>query len=118
MRWNWFSGATPNRTAPTLVLQGFADGRSIFSVDAGAPKELAAKVHAATRYAAKISPQSWTAEWSVPLQTAGIPFQPGLTLGFNLGARRLETNDWLVWAGTTRENWQLNGAGRIVLDAK
>jgi hypothetical protein len=99
------------------VLQGFADGRHITSLNAGAPATLANTLNQATRYAARVYDQSWVGEWSIPLHALGIKnIRPGTTLGFNLGARRVETNDWLVWAGTTRENWRLDGAGRITLD--
>jgi hypothetical protein len=98
-------------------LQGFPDGRHITSLDAGAPAAVATTLLQASRYAAGMYDNAWVGEWSIPLQALGITkVQPGVTLGFNLGARRLETNDWLVWTGTTRENWRLDGAGRIVLD--
>ena len=98
---------------PTFVLQGFPDGRCQTSGDAGAPSALSATLLKAVTFAAHTDAHSWTAEWSIPLQAAGIAIKPGLTLGFNLGARRMETDDWLVWAGTGRENWRLDGAGRL-----
>jgi hypothetical protein len=101
----------------TFILQGFPDGRHTASLDAGAPAALTKTLQQNSRYAARIYDESWIGEWSIPLQALGIKnMRPGLTLGFNLGARRLETNDWLVWTGTGRENWRLGGAGRIVLD--
>lgn len=100
---------------PTFILQGFADGHSAPSLAAGAPPALATALQQASRFAAHSGPHEWTAEWSIPLQASGIAMQPGLTLGFNLGARRLETDDWLVWTGTGHENWRLDGAGHIVL---
>jgi len=100
----------------TFLLQGYADGRNLASLDAGASKEATDKLLKSVKFAAHVAQNSWTAEWSVPLSEAGIAFGPGLTLGFNLGARRLESDDWLVWTGTGRENWRLDGAGRIILD--
>ena len=100
---------------PTLVLHGYPDGHHDLSLDAGAPAPLATALNAATTYAVQIGNGVWTCEWSIPLSAAGVRPQPGLTLGFNLGARRLETDDWLVWTGTGHENWRLDGAGRIVL---
>jgi hypothetical protein len=114
LRWHSALPATPH--GPTFVLQGFADGRSIQSAAAGAPAEAMTKLQKGIGYAAKTDANSWTAEWSIPLAEAGLNFQPGLTLGFNIGARRLESDDWLVWTGTNRENWRLDGAGRIILD--
>ena len=104
------------KPGPTFVLQGFADGRLLLSPDAGAPKEAIEKLQKSATFAAKINADSWTGEWSIPLADAGLIFQPNLTLGFNIGARRLESDDWLVWTGTNRENWRLDGAGRVILD--
>lgn len=101
---------------PTFVLQGFADGRSQQSPDAGASQDAMTRLQKGVVFAARIEKNSWIAEWSVPLSEAGITFQPGLSLGFNIGARRLETDDWLVWTGTGGENWRLDSAGRIILD--
>jgi hypothetical protein len=102
---------------PTFVLQGFPDGRHIASTDAGAPVASSNALLQASRYAAGLFDESWVGEWSIPLQALGIrDMRPGVTLGFNLGARRLETNEWLVWTGTGRENWRLDGAGRIILE--
>lgn len=101
---------------PTFLLQGFPDGRHLASLDAGTPPELASALLKLSAYAAHVGPDSWTAEWSVPLKAAGIAVRPGLALGFNLGVRRTETDEWLCWTGTGRENWRLDGAGRIVFD--
>lgn len=99
---------------PTFVLQGFPDGRCVASRDAGAPEGLSAALVQAVHFAAHTEAHSWTAEWSVPLEAAGIAIRPNLMLGFNLGARRMQTDEWLVWAGTGHENWRLDGAGRLV----
>ena len=97
---------------PILVLQGFAGGQKRVSLDAGAPKALSDNLLKATTFAAKIGEKSWTGEWRVPLQVlAGQK-----TLGFNLGVRRVNSDEWLVWAGTGRQNWWLDGAGILVLD--
>ena len=106
-------GKTPGAT---FVLQGFADGRLLLSPDAGAPQNEIAKLKQSAHFAAKTNADSWTGEWSIPLNDVGITFQPNVVLGFNIGARRLEADDWLVWTGTGRENWRLDGAGRIILD--
>ncbi len=109
-------GAQGKPPGATFVLQGFADGRLLLSPDAGAPQEAIAKLKQGASFAAKTNADSWTGEWSIPLAEAGVTFQPQTILGFNIGARRLEADDWLVWTGTGRENWRLEGAGRLVLD--
>ena len=103
---------TTKPRGPTLVLQGFANGQKRVSLDAGAPKLLSENLLKATLFAAKIADKSWTGEWRVPLQVlAGQEM-----LGFNLGVRRVNSDEWLVWAGTGRQNWWLDGAGILVLD--
>jgi hypothetical protein len=100
---------------PTFVLHGFPDGRNVASLDAGASQSAARALIDSTSYAAKIGSDEWTGEWSVPLKGLGTAARPGLSLGFNVAARRLETDDWLVWTGTEHENWRLDGAGHIIL---
>ena len=40
---------------------------------------------------------------------------PGRRLGFNLGVRRSETAEWLVWVGAG-STWQLENAGTVLLE--
>jgi len=99
-------GKTPGAT---FVLQGFPNGRSITSTDAGASQAASDALLKASRYAAKVGADGWTAEWSVPLA------QFGSALGFNIGVRRTQSDEWIAWTGTGAQNWKLEGAGRLVL---
>lgn len=108
-------GAQGKPPGPTFILQGFADGRLLLSPDAGASQNEIAKLKQNAKFAVKMGADSWTGEWSIPLADAGLAFPQNAMLGFNIGARRLESDDWLVWTGTGHENWRLDGAGRIIL---
>ena len=101
---------------PVFILQGFPDGRMAASTDAGAPKAASEKLAGAARFAAKIRTNGWSCEWAVPLANAGITGQRGRKLGFNVGIRRMETGEWIAWAGALSQNWRLDNAGVIVLD--
>ena len=105
-------GAEPG---PIHILQGFPDGRLAASTDGGAPRAAADALRGASRFAAQVGSDSWTGEFAIDLPSAGIPVKSGTTLCFNVGARRNETDDWMAWTGTGASNWQLAGAGRIVL---
>lgn len=107
------SGAKPG---PTLVVQGFASGASQSVDHAGAPNDLVQKVGAAIRFKSKIEGKQWTGEWAIPLSSAGITYKPGMKLGFNLGALRTETDEWIVWTGALAPNWQLENTGKLILE--
>ncbi|MBI3923052.1 MAG: right-handed parallel beta-helix repeat-containing protein [Armatimonadetes bacterium] len=107
------SGARPG---PIVVVQGFASGASQSVDHAGAPNDLVQKVGAAIRFKARIEDKQWIGEWAIPLLSAGITYKPGVKLGFNLGALRAESDEWIVWTGALGPNWQLDNTGKIVLE--
>jgi hypothetical protein len=94
---------------PTFVLQGFPDGRSNASTDAGAEAAASNELLKASKYAATIGDDAWAAEWAIPTERFGR------SVGFNIGVRRVESDDWLAWTGTTAQNWKLDGAGTLSL---
>ncbi|MBI5835022.1 MAG: right-handed parallel beta-helix repeat-containing protein [Armatimonadetes bacterium] len=99
----------------TWVLQGHATGTHRGSADAGATPAAATKLDAAGTFKAVVGADRWTATWSIPLAAAGLKPGTGLKLGFNIGVRRSETDEWIAWAGANGPNWQLDGTGVIVL---
>ncbi len=103
------------RPGPIFILQGFPDGRLTASLEGGASQAATDKLRDASAFAATVEGDSWTAEFAIDLASAGISAKPGTMLGFNIGARRTETDDWIAWTGTGSANWKLAGAGRIVL---
>jgi hypothetical protein len=108
-------GGGAAKPGPIFILQGFPDGRLAASTEGGATGAQADAVRKASAFAAAIGSDHWTAEFAVDLAAAGITARAGTTVGFNLGARRGETDEWMAWTGTGGANWQLAGAGRIVL---
>jgi hypothetical protein len=71
---------------------------------------------AATQFAAKVTEDSWTGEWAIPLAAAGLGYRPGSKLGFNVGALRSEANEWVIRTGTLGPTWQLDNAGTLILE--
>ncbi len=103
------------KPGPIWVVQGYPNGVCRGVDHAGAPAAAAEKLGQACTYRAQIGTDSWTAEFAIPLASAGITVRPGLKLGFNIGVRRTETDEWVAWAGTLAPNWALDGAGVLLL---
>jgi len=99
--------------SPTVVVQGFAGGHMQALCPVKAPKGLARDVERQTRFKAAIGEASWTAEFAIPLAAAGMAPKPGMTLAFNIGVRRTQTPEWIIWSGTMRETWRLDEAGYL-----
>jgi hypothetical protein len=100
---------------PTFVLHGFPNGVFESVTDAAAPKGKVDTLGQGTRYATHQGQTEWTAEWAIPLAAIGAKAKPGQTLGFNVGIHRLETGDWLIWAGALSQTWLLDNAGVLEL---
>ncbi|MBT7165590.1 MAG: right-handed parallel beta-helix repeat-containing protein, partial [Victivallales bacterium] len=105
------SGPKPG---PIFVVHGFAGGTHESVTEAGASPALAKAVEAATQFRARIEAGSWAGEWQIPLQAPGIVYRPGLKLGFNVGVRRTEADEWLQWVGSGATH-SLAKAGILVL---
>ena len=101
---------------PTFVLHGFLNGVFEPVRDAGTHMEDIYRLNEAVQYAAQLHAKKWTAEWRIPFEVLDVTPRPGLKFGFNVGVRRMETNEWLVWAGALGPNWQLDNAGTLVLE--
>ena len=110
-----FSYPDNNAQHPIFVLHGFPNGTCESSTEAGASQAAADTLLEQVRYQAKTSAKSWTAEWVVPLKAADIPGATGLELDFNIGIFRRESKQWIQWAGTKAQTWQVKRAGRIRL---
>lgn len=108
--------AAAAKDSPAFVLHGFATGKFASVEDAGAPAGAVEKLGQAVRYAAQVQDNSWTAEWAIPLAAAGLTYQPGLKLAFNIGVNRTETGEWAIWQGALGPTWQVENAGVVVLE--
>ena len=111
-----FQDLSSGKPGPVLVLHGFAAGSCESVADGGAPAETARKLGDAVRFAAKVAEGQWTGEWAIPLAAAGIACKPGTKLAFNIGVRRTETDEWVIWVGALGATWKLDEAGFLVLE--
>jgi len=110
-----FRDMSSAKPGPIFVLHGFATGKHESVTEAGATPAAAQQLQAAVKFAARIMDRQWVAEWSIPLSAAGISCRPGLKLGFNLGVRRAETDEWIQWSGSG-STWNLPEAGVAILE--
>jgi hypothetical protein len=111
-----FQNLSAGKPGPVLVLHSFAAGACYSVADGGAPAATAKTLGDAVRFAAKADEKGWTGEWAIPLAAAGIVPKSGAKLAFNLGVRRTETDEWVIWVGALGATWQLDNAGYLVLE--
>ncbi len=104
-----------DKDIPAFVVRGYAGGGFHSDPDAGITHEAADALGRVTHFAAKINGDNWTGEWAIPLSGAGIKYKPGLKLAFNIGVRRIESGEWIVWCGALGQNWKVQNCGVIVL---
>jgi hypothetical protein len=101
---------------PVFIVHGFANGKHESTTDGGATDAAAEKLAKAVKFAAKIDKQSWTGEWAIPLEAAGLKYKPGMKLGFNLGAWRAEDAQWIIWRGAEGPTYELENGGKLTLE--
>lgn len=111
-----FCDASNAQVGPTFIIHGFASGKHESTTDGGATDDAAEKLGKAVKYAAKTGNQSWTGEWAIPFEAAGLKYKPGMKLGFNLGAWRTEDGEWIIWRGTQGPTHQLENGGKLTLE--
>ncbi|MBN8215768.1 MAG: right-handed parallel beta-helix repeat-containing protein [Spirochaetes bacterium] len=104
------------RPGPTFIVQGFPGGDKLGNVQGRAAEDSGRKVAAASAVAAKIVDGGWTLEYEIPLDAAGIAAAPGMKLGFNIGVRRTESNEWIAFGGTLGANHNLGNARILILE--
>lgn len=113
-----FRAVSDDPEAPSFVIHGFATGKHESTVHGGATTEAAEKLGKAVKFAAKSTPTSWTGEWAIPLDAAGLEFKSGMKLDFNLGIWRSGTYEWINWRGTEGPTHKLSSAGVLILEGK
>jgi len=104
-----------DKDAPAFVVRGFAGGGYNSDSESGVSPEAAEALGKVIKFAAKINEGNWTGEWAIPLSEAGITYKPGLKLAFNIGVRRIETLEWIMWSGALGSTWKVENGGIIVL---
>jgi len=98
----------------TYVLRGFAGG-AVESLTLGGATEAEAQSLARTiGYAPDVGKQVWRCEWRIPL--AALRFTPSdrAVLPLNVTVYRSETNQFIQWAGTLGDTWDLKHGGRLM----
>jgi hypothetical protein len=112
-------GKRPDGQLVTYVLRGFTSG-TFDSLTVGGATEDEAKAFAqATGYAAAVDKQVWRCEWSIPFQALRFTLANRAVLPLNVTVYRSENNQFIQWAGTLGETWDLKRGGRLVFrDAK
>lgn len=100
----------------TFVLHGFTSGKAESVIDGGAKADSASRLGKSIAFAAKTGDNGWTAEFGIPLSAVGVTFTPGVRFAFNIGVRRTEGNEWVIWVGALGATHQLDNGGIIVLE--
>lgn len=96
------------------VVQGTLDGSCKAFTRRKGQAEPFSKLAEATRYAVHIGEKEWTAEWAIALSAIDIPLTPGKRLAFNIGCRRSEDSQWLIWVGTMGSTWDVEEGGILL----
>jgi hypothetical protein len=106
-------GRRPSGAPLTYVLRGFADG-TLESLTLGGATAAEAK-RLPVRFAAGVDKRVWRCEWSVPLAALGFTPAKGAQLPFNLTVFRSEDRQFIQFAGTLGETWDLKRGGRLLI---
>lgn len=110
-----FRDASGTKAGSTFVIHGFVTGKHECTTDGGAGSEEAAKLDKAVKFSAKVDQKSWTGEWAIPLESAGINYKPGMSLDFNIGVWRSDGGEWIIWRGAQGATYQLENGGKLTL---
>ncbi|MBN2449980.1 MAG: right-handed parallel beta-helix repeat-containing protein [Lentisphaeria bacterium] len=106
--------AADGANADTLVLRGFAGGTWVISDAGGAGQASLERLRQGNvRYAARVEPGQWSAEWILPLDAIGA--SPGDRLRFNLTLRRTADNTWVMWRPTHGDSTHCERVGTLEL---
>ena len=108
--------ASGTKPGPTFVIHGFMSGKHECTTDAGATAEQTTKLEKAVKFAAKVDAKSWTGEWAIPFEAAGLKYKPGLKLDFNMGVWRSESGEWIIWRGAQGPTFELDNGGKLTLE--
>lgn len=100
---------------PIYVIHGFANGKVEAVTDGGASDAQCKALEAAgLSLKTGLQPESWTAEFRIPLKAIGVTPKTGEKLQFNIGIRQAAEDGWLAWAGTEAQNWRVDKAGELM----
>lgn len=101
---------------PILTLRGWPDGSYRVPDVAGVPAELRGCLEQEVDYQAAVGVDSWTCEWRIPFQAAGLRPVPDV-LPCNLTVRNAAEDAWRTWKADGGATYDLNNGGSLVLGA-
>ncbi len=107
-------GSREDGTEVVYVLRGFTDGGFVSTPVGGAGEQEAAALAGQVGYAAEVGKQVWRCEWSIPLTALGFTPASDAQLPLNVTVYRSEDAQYIQWAGTLGETWELGRGGRLV----
>jgi hypothetical protein len=99
-----------------IVLQGTLDGKHCGLTKQGNDWNRAQQLGEGSAYAVSVGDKEWTCEWSVPLAAVGIAPAPGTRLAFNLGIRRLEQPEFILWVAPFDSMWVVENGGVLLFE--
>ena len=97
------------------VLRGYSDGSFESLPVGGAATPEAEAMKEAVGYAAAVEKSVWRCEWRIPFAALGITPAAGAALPMNVTAYRSEDAQFIQWAGSLGETWDLTRGGRLAL---
>ena len=104
------------KLGPIFVLHGFPSGKFESVTDAGATETQARVLGEAVDYAAQTAGMGWTCEFKIPLTSLLQSKSPPTKFLFNVGCRvGRDAGEWFAWAKTRGANYNVGGAGELVL---
>ena len=106
-------GSRQDGTRVVYVLRGFADGSTEGATVAGASAAEVEDMRKAVGYASAVEKHVWRSEWKVPFATLGFEPSEGAPLPMNVTVYRSEDGQYIQWAGTLGETWELARGGRL-----
>lgn len=110
-------GKRPDGQPVVYVVRGFADGTFESLTAGGALADEAEALRQAIGYAAGVDKTVWRCEWRIPLSALRFTPSGRALLPLNVTVYRSEDNQFIQWAGTLGDTWDLKRGGRLVFQS-
>lgn len=107
-------GTRADGSPVTYVLRGFTNGSFSCLPLAGASPEEADAFGKLVGYGAAVDRTIWRSEWRIPLAALRFVPKDRASVPLNITVYRSEDAQYIQWAGTLGETWDLTRAGRAL----
>jgi hypothetical protein len=107
-------GTRPDGSPVTYVLRGFTNGTFSSLPLAGASQEEADAFGKVVGYGAAVDRTVWRAEWRIPFSALRFVPNDRAALPLNITVYRSEDAQYIQWAGSLGETWDLTRGGRAL----